>query len=276
MGAGDRPGRPILCGEKTEFRGRPDQRSAAARTCLESEVPMQPISRPAVQRCANSASEAMLIEQAAQGDGVAFEAIMRRYNQRLFRVARSILHDNVEAEDVVQDAWLSAWRALGKFRAESGISTWLVRIAVNEAFGRLRQANAQVLPLEVAMMSSEPETRAALTESVERSAERLAERAEMRGQLETLIDRLPESFRTVFILRAIEEMSVEDVAQALDVPEATVRTRFFRARRLLQDSLARHVDMALGDVFSFDGARCDRIVASVLTKGQAEGLCGKP
>ncbi|MDE3081693.1 MAG: RNA polymerase sigma factor [Paracoccaceae bacterium] len=236
---------------------------------------MHPISRPARLGRPNDASEATLVALAAQGDGAAFEAIMRHHNQRLFRTARSILRNDAEAEDVVQDAWLLAWRALGKFRAGSSLSTWLVRIAANEALGRLRRTKPLVIPLEAAMMSSKPETRAALTDSVERSPERAAELAEVRSLIEAMIDRLPEAFRTVFMLRAVEEMSVEEVAQALDIPEATVRTRFFRARGLLRESLAREVDTALGEVFGFDGVRCDRIVAFVLAKGLTAGLCAK-
>ncbi|MEI2787865.1 MAG: sigma factor-like helix-turn-helix DNA-binding protein [Steroidobacteraceae bacterium] len=97
-------------------------------------------------------------------------------------------------------------------------------------------------------------------------------RAELRTLMEARIDRLPEAFRTVFVLRAVEEMSVEEAAQALEIPEPTVRTRFFRARSLLRESLASEIDVALGDAFAFDGARCDRVVAAVLARGRADGL----
>lgn len=122
------------------------------------------------------------------------------------------------------------------------------------------------------MMSSEPETRAALTDAPERGPEQLAQRAQIRRLMEERIDLLPDGFRTVFMLRAIEELSVQEVADALEIPEATVRTRFFRARSILRESLAQEMDSALTDAFSFDGERCDRIVAMVLTKGQAQGL----
>jgi RNA polymerase sigma-70 factor (ECF subfamily) len=217
-------------------------------------------------------AEADLIARAAHGEGAAFEAIMRQHNQLLFRTARSIVRDDAEAEDVVQESYMRAWRGLPTYRAESRLSTWLVRITTNEALGRLRRKSAQVIPLEIAMMSSEPETQAALTDEPERGPEQSLQRSQMRNLMEARIDRLPEAFRTVFMLRAIEEMSVEEVAQALEIPEATVRTRFFRARSLLREGLAREMDSALGDAFSFDGARCDRIVAAVLARGRSEGL----
>lgn len=218
--------------------------------------------------------EADLISRAASGDGTAFEAIMRRNNQLLFRTARSIVHNDTDAEDIVQEAYLQAWRALDRFRGESKLSTWLVRITTNAALGRLRRKTASVIPLETAMMSSDSELWAALTERSDREPEQAMHRAQIRHLLEGRIDQLAEGFRTVFVLRAIEEWSVEDIAQALDIPETTVRTRFFRARRQLRESLELDMDAALDDVFSFDGARCDRIVARVLARGRTEGLSG--
>ncbi|CAM5779244.1 RNA polymerase sigma factor [Ottowia pentelensis] len=216
--------------------------------------------------------DAELAARGAQGDELAFEAIMRRHNQLLFRTARSMVKNDAEAEDVVQEAYLRAWRALGSFRADAKLSTWLVRIVANEAFGRLRRKHAPVIPLDAAMISPEPAIQAALTDEPERQPEPAAMRAELRQLLESRIDHLPDAFRTVFMLRAVEELSVEEVAQALGIPEATVRTRFFRARGLLREGLASQIDVALGDAFAFDGARCDRIVAQVLSRAAAEGL----
>ncbi|MCC6870624.1 MAG: RNA polymerase sigma factor [Burkholderiales bacterium] len=217
-------------------------------------------------------SEEELAALAAGGDGAAFEALMRRHNRLLFRTARSILKDDAAAEDAVQEAYLRAWRALGEFRAQSKVSTWLVRIVANEALGRLRRRGAEVIPLEAAMTASDPDTQEALTEAPDRGPEQIAMRAQVRRLLEAHIDLLPEIYRTIFMLRAVEELSVEEVAQVLDIPEATVRTRFFRARGLLREGLAQQVDVGLDDVFAFDGARCDRIVANVLAQAKAEGL----
>jgi RNA polymerase sigma-70 factor (ECF subfamily) len=125
------------------------------------------------------------------------------------------------------------------------------------------------------MDSPEPDVQAALTEAPDRGPEQAAVRAQTRRLMEARIDLLPEVFRTVFVLRAVEEMSVEDVAEALGIPEATVRTRFFRARALLRESIAQALDIALDDAFSFDGDRCDRIVAHVLACARIEGLVGK-
>ena len=212
---------------------------------------------------------------AARGEQAAFEAIMRRHNRLLFRTARSILKNDADAEDALQDAYLRAWRALDGFRADAKLSTWLVRIVANEAFGRLRRKEAPVIPLDAAMISPEPAIQAALTDEPDHRPEPTAMRTELRQLLEARIDLLPDAFRTVFMLRAVEEMSVEEVAQALAIPEATVRTRFFRARSLLREGLASQIDTTLGDAFAFDGARCDRIVAGVLAKGAAEGLSHK-
>ncbi|MEO6974369.1 MAG: RNA polymerase sigma factor [Gallionella sp.] len=217
-------------------------------------------------------TEAELVSRAAKGDEVAFEAIMRRHNQLLFRTSRSILKNDSEAEDALQETYLHAWSALKNFRADAKLSTWLVRIVINEALGRLKRKTAQIIPLDAAMNSIEPEIRGSLTGDPDHQPEYLAMRAQMRRLLETRIDLLPENFRTVFMLRAVEEMSVEEVAQALGIPEATVRTRFFRARSILREGLANQIDVALNDAFAFDGARCDRIVAGVLTRANAEGL----
>lgn len=205
-----------------------------------------------------------LAARAASGDAGAFEAIMRRHNRLLFRTARSILKSDTEAEDALQDAYLRAWRAMGSFRADARLSTWLVRIVINEALGRLRQRDAQIIPLDAAMNSSEPATQASFTADPDRQPERAAMRAEIRQLMEARIDLLPDAFRSVFMLRAVEEMNVEEVALALGIPQATVRTRFFRARSLLREGLASDIDSALGDAFAFDGARCDRVVAAVM------------
>jgi RNA polymerase sigma-70 factor (ECF subfamily) len=211
-----------------------------------------------------------LVERAANGDESAFEGIMRRHNRLLFRTARSILKSDAEAEDALQDAYLRAWRALATFRADSKLSTWLVRIVINEALGRLRRHGAQVTPLESAMESIDTQSQESMKDGdADNQPDGVALRSEVRQLMEARIDMLPEAFRTVFVLRAVEELSVEEVSAALQIPAATVRTRFFRARSLLREGLSRDVDLATGDAFSFDGARCDRIVTSVLKQIRA-------
>lgn len=220
-----------------------------------------PLTAPAAQ-----SSDPELVALALQGQGLAFECIMRRHNRLLFRTARSILQSDAEAEDALQEAYLQAWRHLDSFRADARLSTWLVRIVTNECLGRLRRHSAQVIPLDPTTElpdHAEPWLMQADPDSL---PEQVALRAQVRQLMEASIDRLPEAFRTVFVLRAVEELSVEEVAQALNLPEATVRTRFFRARSLLREGLARDIDVSLGDAFSFDGERCDRIVEQVLQR----------
>jgi len=220
----------------------------------------------AIRPVEGDAPDLELALRSAGGDEVAFEVIMRRHNRLLFRTARAILKSDADAEDALQQAYLRAWRALREFRADARLSTWLVRIVVNEALGHLRRRQAQVIPLEAAMASNEPDTQRRLQEEADRQPDRQAMRAELRQLMEARIDRLPDDYRRVFVLRGVEEMSVEEVAQALSIPEATVRTRFFRARGLLREGLSQDLDMALGDAFSFDGERCNRIVAAVRSK----------
>ena len=214
-------------------------------------------------------SDAELARCVAGHDQGAFELLMRRHNQSLYRTARSILKDDAEAEDAVQNAYLQAYRAIGKFRGDSSLSTWLTRIVVNEAIAKSRKNRRRA---EVIRLSgdTQPEIDAAdevnMNPGLNESPEHAAMRAQARQLIEHSIDGLPDAFRTVFMLRAVEEMSGEEVAACLGIPEATVRTRFFRARGLLRAALSREIDFALEGAFSFDGARCDRIVAGVLLR----------
>jgi RNA polymerase sigma-70 factor (ECF subfamily) len=199
-------------------------------------------------------SERDLVERIRAGDMPAMETLMRRHNRTLFRTARAILRDEAEAEDAVQEAYIQAYRSIDRFRGESKLSTWLVRIAANQALMRRRRraSRGEVIPIGEGEMDSNP------------GPESEAMRGEMGRLLESKIDALPDSYRVVFMLRAIEEMSVDETAAALDMPPATVRTRFFRARGLLRESLARDVDAAMQDAFAFAGERCDRVVKRVL------------
>lgn len=190
-------------------------------------------------------------------DLAGFEQLMRRHNRALYRTARSIVKDDAEAEDVLQEAYLLAFRGMQDFRGESSMSTWLTRIVINQAIARSRRRNrAEVIQLD---------GEAAMDEHSEQPEQALL-RSEARRLIEQKIDKLPDAFRTVFVLRALEEMTVEETAACLDIPEATVRTRYFRARGLLREALSRELDVALEDAFAFDGARCDRIVANVLDR----------
>jgi len=212
--------------------------------------------------------DAELARRVAAGSHEAFAFLMRRYNQMLYRTARSILKDDAEAEDAVQEAYLLAYGAMGKFRGDAKLSTWLVRIAVNESIARLRKRNrsAEVIRLGGEAEPAGETAEVNMKESTTERPEPAAIRAQARRLLEAKIDKLPDAFRTVFVLRAVEELTVEETAAALAIPEATVRTRFFRARSLLREALAREIDLGFEDAFAFAGARCDRIVANVIAR----------
>jgi RNA polymerase sigma-70 factor, ECF subfamily len=202
-------------------------------------------------------------------DERAFEAVMRAHNRMLYRLARSILRDDAEAEDAVQEAYLAAYRNIETFRGGAKLSTWLARIVINEAYARLRKRKdmAAVVPLAAAASDGRGDSRSEegiMTDDTTERPEAAAMRSELRSMLERRIDALPEQFRIVFMLREVEELSVEETAEYLDLPPATVRTRAFRARALLREALAHDIDAATVDVFGFAGERCDRIVARVL------------
>jgi RNA polymerase sigma-70 factor (ECF subfamily) len=210
-------------------------------------------------------AETALLERILAGDHAAFAELMRRYNRRLYRVARSVLRDDTEAEDALQDAYLQAYRGLPGFRSQSSLATWLTRIVVNAALAHRRKAWRLA---EVIELSGDPtmDEKPSPTHPPQESdhPERAALRAQTRRLVEAKIDGLPESFRTVFMLRALEELSVEETSEALGIPEATVRSRYFRARSMLREALASEIDMAFEETFAFDGERCDRIVNNVL------------
>lgn len=223
---------------------------------------------------AAAADDATLAARITAHDQAAFEVLMRRHNGRLFRVARAVLKNDAEAEDVLQDAYLDAYRNMGRFRGDSQLGTWLVRLVVNRALMRLRRTRRD--PVVVPMAGRDGRVDTAPLELPDDAAEspvNAAARAEIRRLLERRIDELPVAFRTVFVLREIEELSVDEVAECLGIPPATVRTRMFRARALLREALARELDVATGDVFAFAGQRCDRIVAAVLAR-TAAGAAG--
>jgi len=196
---------------------------------------------------------------------------MRKHNRMLFRTARAILRDDAEAEDALQEAYVQAYRSMDTFRSESKVSTWLARIVANEALMRLRKETrrAEIVPIQPAATVQDLEQ---ITDSdMNKAPDAAAERRQMRRVLESQIDALPDTYRTVFMLRAVEELSVEETAAVLDLPAATVRTRFFRARSMLREMLAQKIDVACEDAFSFAGARCDRIVANVLGRIRGQG-----
>jgi RNA polymerase sigma-70 factor, ECF subfamily len=218
---------------------------------------------------AGTVNDAELVARIGRRDQAAFEILMRRYNGKLFRVARAIVKDDAEAEDALQDTYLEAYRRIGSFRGESQLVTWLTRIVINQALMRLRrQKRDRVVVAFSGGRGASHETPEMADARIE-SPPDATMRAEVRRMLERRIDELPVAFRTVFVMREVEDLSVEETAASLSIPAATVRTRLFRARALLREALARDMDSATVEVFQFDGERCDRIVASVLARVNA-------
>ena len=209
-----------------------------------------------------------LARRVQEGDRSAFAALMRRFNRRLFRTARAILKDDAAAEDALQDAYVAVYQHIDEFRGDADLSTWLTRVVVNQALQALRKTKRQGVVVSLDSSYDEPH---AIGPTMENPAapdapERAAMRAEIRRLLERKIDDLPDAFRIVFVLREVEELTIEEVARCLGVPEATVRTRLFRAKARLRESIASEIDVAAQDVFAFAGSRCDRIVHAVLTR----------
>lgn len=204
---------------------------------------------------------------AAAHDHADFEQLMRRYNGRLFRVARAILKEDASAEDALQDAYLEAYLHMGDFRGEAQLSTWLTRIVVNQSLMKLRKEkrHGNVVPITPGHSPEEDMTTDVADTKVESPGDALF-RAEVRRLLERRIDELPMAFRAVFVMREVEGMTVHETAECLSIPEATVRSRLFRARAQLRGSLERDLDMASSGAFAFAGDRCDRIVANVLAR----------
>lgn len=209
-----------------------------------------------------------LVERAKAGDAAVFRLIMQRYNRRLYRVARGILGDDAEAEDVVQEAYLKAFENLSGFRGESALATWLTRIAINEALGRKRKRRPMVDLSNLDMLDEQGRARVLIFPGVcsGSNPEADASRAEVRRLLERAVDGLPEAFRIVFVMREIEQMSVEETALQLQIIPETVKTRLHRARRMLRQALQETLGSAMQDTYPFDGERCERMTRSVLSR----------
>jgi RNA polymerase sigma-70 factor (ECF subfamily) len=206
-------------------------------------------------------TDEQVIERVLAGDVQLFELIMRRYNERLYRAIRSILRDEVESEDAMQAAYLHAYQHLRDFAGRSAFSTWLTRIAIHEALARRRRG------LRTVALQEEPVMTSPL-----RSPEDRAGDDEHRRLLAAAIDALPEHFRTVFVLRQVQELSVEETARCLDLRQETVKTRLHRARALLRRTLLEQMDPGLPAALPFEAPRCDRVVAAVLARIGAGNL----
>jgi RNA polymerase sigma-70 factor (ECF subfamily) len=212
-------------------------------------------------------SDGELANRIAARDVAAVRLVTGRNNQRLYRAAWSILKDRSEAEEAVQDGYLKAFDAIETFAARSSLSTWLTRIVVNEALSRRKRAQrrSRLLNQESVLVLEEYREKL-MAGSVTQSPEKVLMRRQIAKLLETAIARLPDTFRPVFVLREIEGLSVEDTADALQIPEETVKTRLLRARRRLQKELDPELCGALSETFPFAGADCEALTDRVLTR----------
>jgi RNA polymerase sigma-70 factor (ECF subfamily) len=216
----------------------------------------------------NKKDDNELVEVARSGDAAVFRTIMQRHNRRLYRVARGILGDDVDTEDVVQETYVKAFENLAGFRGESSLATWLTRIAINEALGRKRKRRPTADLRKVDMLDEQGEVRVLIFPGtrIDSNPESEASRGEIRRLLERAVDDLPDSFRIVFVMREIEQMNVEETASQLDIPPETVKTRLHRARRMLREALQEKLGSSLQDTYAFDGERCERMTHAVLQR----------
>ncbi len=194
---------------------------------------------------------------------------MRRYNQRLYRLARAALHDDAEAKDALQDAYLSAYRSIGQFRGEAALGTWLSRLVLNECAARRRRAARRDNIVPIVSLDSNVQRAESVAEPGI-APDGAVTRMQFREILERKVGELPDILRVVFVLRSVDELSVQETAQVLGVPQDTVRTRHFRAKALLREALAREVDVAERDIYEFGGKHCAALVTAVLAKITAD------
>jgi RNA polymerase sigma-70 factor (ECF subfamily) len=217
-------------------------------------------------RVAERSDDAELVRRVLARDGAAFREIMERHNRRLYRVARSILHNDSEAEDVVQEAYVNAFTHLDSFRGDSSLATWLSRIVMNEALGRLRRERPAVALDAFEAQRPEAQIIQFPQEAASDDPERTMAQREILQLVEQATDNLPEIFRIVFVTRVIEGMSVEETAELLGLQPETVKTRLHRARRLVREQLDKQIGPVLMDAFPFAGRRCERLTAAVMKR----------
>lgn len=205
-----------------------------------------------------------LVARARDRDETAIRSIVKQHNRRLYRIARGILRDDTEAEDAVQETYLKAFSHLDEFRGEANIGTWLCRIVMNEALGRVRTRRPMVDWNKMDEIGTGNEIIRLHADRSRPDPERAAAQRQIQRLLEQAIDRLPEDFRMVLVARVVEEMSVEETAALLNIRTETVKTRLHRARRLLKNAVETRVGPVLSDVFPFEDPRCEKIAENVV------------
>ena len=207
-----------------------------------------------------------LVLQVRGGDRNAYGRIMRRYNQRLYRIARSILGVDADALDTVQDAYIKAYEKIDSYRGGDKLCVWLSTIVRNEALMRLRKQRREVDMTDEQLTTLQAAQNVEQIHTVSSDPELCLENMEIRTLINKHLDSLPANFRTVFVLRAVEQMSVRETAEILAIKEETVKTRFFRARRMLREQLQAYLEEAGLHVYEVGGRHCDAIIQNVLTR----------
>jgi RNA polymerase sigma-70 factor (ECF subfamily) len=224
------------------------------------------VTETAVSGRAEHLSDDVLVARCRLRDEAAVRTLTTRHNRRLYRIARGVLRDDAEAEDVVQDTWVRAFTALEGFRGDASFATWITRIAMNEALGRLRRRRPTVEWVEDGEDRVDTERAMTPLPSAMRDPERTMADRQMHDLIEGAIDRLPDGFRTVFIARMVEGLSIEETADLFGIRPETVKTRVHRARARLRHDLESQVGPMLSGAFSFDGARCARLTEAVIAR----------
>jgi RNA polymerase sigma-70 factor (ECF subfamily) len=228
---------------------------------------MSAISQPRLPASPLSLSEeADLVRRARARDASAVRAIIQANNRRLFRMARGILKNDAEAEDVVQETYVRAFTHLDGFRGDSSLATWLTRIAMNEALGRLRRRHPTVEWTTLAPGALEAQVIQFPLSTLSEDPERTMAQRQIQTVVEKAIDELPDAFRSVFIARVVEGMSTEETAEVLDIKPETVKTRLFRARALLRGNVEKRIGPVMMEAFPFAGRRCERLTEAVLRR----------
>ena len=201
-------------------------------------------------------TDAEIVERVRAGETTLFEILMRRHNQRIYRVARAVIKDEADTEDVMQQAYINAFTHLSQFQDRSQFSTWLTRITVHEALARRRKWKPEETSEDVMETLTSPQP----------DPERQAYAAELRRVLEAAVDSLPETYRLVFMLRDIEGLSTSETAAGLELGDEAVKTRLHRARAMVRSAITERIGASTAEAFAFQAPRCDRVVAAVMAE----------
>ena len=220
----------------------------------------------AAKQISYTTNDTELVQRALARDAGAFRAIMKAHNRRLYRIARSILRNNADAEDAVQEAYVSAFTNLASYRGEGSLKSWLSRIVINEALGRMRQRHSSIDLAALEQQQCEAQVIQFPQSTPNDDPERTMAQRQIIHLVEQATDNMPEAFRLVFVTRVIEGMSIEETSELLGIKPETVKTRLHRARQLVRDQLEKEIGPILTDAFPFAGRRCERVTEAVMMR----------